>query len=124
MKINFDVTGRLGTVSFSLESENLVAEEVAYMFKFAQNAVEGILNAVPKEHSVKFHIKDITNKIGVIKAIRSVTNYGLKEAKDISEGLVTMPWLSDDQLRQMREELLRIGITPEQWQVVSRLKEN
>lgn len=125
MKLALKVQGPNGSISFNLESldKQFVPEEVAQMFNFAQKIVDGTFYAVPKEHTIQFKIRDISNKINIIKIVRGITLCGLKEAKDMVEGVYNMPWLSDEQLRQMREELLRIGVTPDLWTVVSRVKE-
>ena len=54
------------------------------------------------------------NKIGAIKAIRSVTRFGLKEAKDVADaadqhiGVIEGSW-SSEQYDQLKRELMYTG---------------
>ncbi len=59
----------------------------------AMAAMPGAADAAPAEEKSEFDV-ELTgagdNKIGVIKAVRSVTELGLKEAKDLVDGAPAM----------------------------------
>lgn len=62
-------------------------------------------------HAVR---KDAMNKIGAIKAVRSVTGFGLREAKDVVEladvkvSTIDGNWSTED-YNQLRRELINTG---------------
>ena len=55
------------------------------------------------------------NKVGVIKAIRAITNLGLKEAKDLVEGApaVVKEGVSKDDAASIKKQLEEVGATAE-----------
>jgi large subunit ribosomal protein L7/L12 len=55
------------------------------------------------------------NKVGVIKAIRAITNLGLKEAKDLVEGApaVVKEGVSKDDAASIKKQLEEAGATAE-----------
>ena len=55
------------------------------------------------------------NKVGVIKAIRAITNLGLKEAKDLVEGApaVVKDGVSKDDAASIKKQLEEAGATAE-----------
>ena len=55
------------------------------------------------------------NKVGVIKAIRTITNLGLKEAKDLVEGApsVVKEGVSKDDAAAIKKQLEEAGATAE-----------
>jgi large subunit ribosomal protein L7/L12 len=55
------------------------------------------------------------NKVGVIKAIRAITNLGLKEAKDLVEGApsVVKEAVSKDDAASIKKQLEEAGATAE-----------
>jgi large subunit ribosomal protein L7/L12 len=55
------------------------------------------------------------NKVGVIKAIRAITNLGLKEAKDLVEGApsVVKEAVSKDEAASIKKQLEEAGATAE-----------
>jgi large subunit ribosomal protein L7/L12 len=76
-----------------LEEELGIQAAAPMMMAGAGAAAGGGAAAAPVEEKTSFNVflKDAgTNKIGVIKEVRAVTNLGLKEAKDLVEAAPKM----------------------------------
>jgi large subunit ribosomal protein L7/L12 len=74
--------------------------------------------AAPEEEQTEFTVvlKDFgANKINVIKAIREITNLGLKEAKDLVESAPTnvKEGVSKQEAEEIRKKLTEAGATVE-----------
>jgi large subunit ribosomal protein L7/L12 len=73
----------------ALEERFGVTAAAPVAFAMAGGAAPAAAAAAPEEEKTEFDIvlKDVgPNKIQVIKAIREITNLGLKEAKDLVDG--------------------------------------
>ena len=72
--------------------------------------------AAPEQTEFSVILTDAgANKIGVIKAVREVTNLGLKEAKDLVDGApkVVKEGLSKDEAAAMKKKFEEVGATVE-----------
>jgi large subunit ribosomal protein L7/L12 len=72
--------------------------------------------AAPVEEKTAFDVELNTvgdNKIGVIKAVRTITGLGLKEAKDLVDGApkVVKEGVSKDQAAEFKKQLEEAGAT-------------
>jgi len=71
-------------------------------------------DAAPVEEQTEFNVILTNfgeNKVGVIKSIRSITSLGLKEAKDLVEGVpsVVKEGVSKDEAASIKKELEEAG---------------
>ena len=72
--------------------------------------------AVEEKTEFTVTLKDIgANKVGVIKAIRTITSLGLKEAKDLVDGApsVVKEAVSKDEAASIKKQLEEAGATAE-----------
>jgi large subunit ribosomal protein L7/L12 len=81
-------------------------------------AAPGAVAAAPAEEQTEFTVtlKAIgENKVGVIKAIRTITNLGLKEAKDLVEGAPSLvkEGVSKDEAAAIKKQLEEAGAQAE-----------
>lgn len=81
-------------------------------------AAPGAAAAAPVEEKTEFAVtlKAIgENKVGVIKAIRTITNLGLKEAKDLVEGAPALvkEGVSKDEAAAIKKQLEEAGAQAE-----------
>jgi large subunit ribosomal protein L7/L12 len=81
-------------------------------------AAPGAAAAAPAEEQTEFTVtlKAIgENKVGVIKAIRTITNLGLKEAKDLVEGAPSLvkEGVSKDEAAAIKKQLEEAGAQAE-----------
>jgi large subunit ribosomal protein L7/L12 len=81
-------------------------------------AAGGGAAAAPVEEKTEFNVilKDVgANKINVIKAVREVTNLGLKEAKDLVEGAPSTikEAVSKDESESIKKKFAEAGATVE-----------
>jgi len=74
-------------------------------------------DAAPAEEKTSFDVVLTAigeKKINVIKAVREVTNLGLKEAKDLVEGLQPIKeGVGEDEAKQIKEKIEAEGATVE-----------
>ena len=74
--------------------------------------------AAPAEEQTEFNVMMTSfgaNKVGVIKAVRTITSLGLKEAKDLVEGVPSAikEGVSKAEAEEIKKQLVEAGATVE-----------
>lgn len=79
---------------------------------FAPMQMAGAVETAPEKTSFDVELTSSgDNKIGVIKVVKSLTGLGLKEAKDMVDGVPSMikPGVAKDEAEKMKKELEEAG---------------
>lgn len=98
--------------------QRLGVTAAAPMAVMAAGGGGGAAAAAPAEEKTEFTVvlaSAGSNKIGVIKEIRTITGLGLKESKDLVEGApkTVKEGVSKDEAAKIKEALVKAGATVE-----------
>lgn len=101
-----------------LEERLGVSAAAAAPVMMAGGAAGAAAGAAPAEEKTEFAVvlKDVgANKINVIKAVREVTNLGLKEAKDLVDGApkTVKEGVSKEEAENIKKKFTEAGATVE-----------
>lgn len=100
----------------AMEEKFGVSAAAAAVATVAVSGGEGAAQAAVEQTEFTVHMKSFgNNKVGVIKVIRALTGYGLKEAKELVEGapVVVKEGVNKQEAEEMKKQLEEAGASVE-----------